>query len=67
MGTRPLDALLHAVADDLCSGVIIMDTDLRRVYHPYDGGADVIMADAGERDQLKAAHVGWLPRNRHGL
>ncbi|MEV6038443.1 hypothetical protein AB0L65_45355 [Nonomuraea sp. NPDC052116] len=62
-----LDALLRAVADDQCNGIIIMDIDLRRVYHPYDGGADVIMADADERDQLKAAHVGWLPQNRHGL
>jgi hypothetical protein len=57
-----LDPLLRAVADDECNGVIIMDTDMRCLYHPYDGGADVSMADAGERDQLKAAHADWLPR-----
>ncbi|GAA1708426.1 hypothetical protein GCM10009734_09140 [Nonomuraea bangladeshensis] len=61
-----VDPLLRAVADDLCNGVIIMDTDLRRAYHPYDGGADVIMANADERDRLKAAHADWLPRNQHG-
>ncbi|MET7337073.1 hypothetical protein [Nonomuraea sp. NPDC005650] len=61
-----LDPLLRAVADYLCNGVIIMDTDMRRLYHPYDGGADVSMADVTERDRLKAAHADWLPKNRHG-
>jgi hypothetical protein len=61
-----VDPLLRAVADDLCDGVIIMDTGLRRAYHPYDGGADVIMANTDERDQLKAAHTDWIPSDRHG-
>ncbi|WP_433512870.1 DUF3885 domain-containing protein [Nonomuraea sp. CA-143628] len=61
-----LDPLLRAVADNKCNSVIIMDTDLRRLYHPYDGGADVNLADKEERDQLKTAHADWLPRTRHG-
>ena len=61
-----MDPLLRAIADDLCNGVIITDTALRRIYHPYDGGADVIMASTDERDHLKATHAEWLPRNRHG-
>ena len=61
-----LDPLLRAVADHNCNGVIIMDTDLRRLYAPYDGGADVNLTDKEERDRLKAKHANWLPRNRHG-
>ncbi|WP_435830746.1 DUF3885 domain-containing protein [Nonomuraea fuscirosea] len=34
-----LDPLLRAVADDECHGVLIMDTDLLRLYAPYAGGA----------------------------
>lgn len=62
-----LDPLVRAVADDECNGVIIMDTDLCRLYHPYDGGADVILADKEDRDQLKAKHFDWVPQNRYGL
>lgn len=64
---RILDPLLRAVADDECAGVIIMDTDLRRLYHPYDGGADVILAGPQERDALKNAHADWLSTHPLGL
>ncbi|WP_260478175.1 hypothetical protein [Nonomuraea sp. WAC 01424] len=62
-----VDPLLLAVADDECADVIIMDIDLRRLYHPYDGGADVILAGPQERDALKAAHADWLSTHPLGL
>lgn len=62
-----IDPLLRAVADDQCSDVIIMDTALRRLYHPYDGGADCIVESTAERDRLKAAHSDWLSRHPRGL
>ncbi|MEV0349322.1 hypothetical protein AB0H88_26390 [Nonomuraea sp. NPDC050680] len=61
------DLLLRAVADDDCASVIIMDTDLRRLYLPYDGGADVILASPQERDALKNAHADWLSTHPLGL
>lgn len=61
------DPLLRAVADDGCSDVIIMDTALRRLYHPYDGGADCIVESTEERDRLKAVHPDWLSRHPRGL
>ncbi|WP_456320375.1 DUF3885 domain-containing protein [Nonomuraea angiospora] len=61
-----LDPLLRAVAEFECSDVITMDTDLCCLYHPYDGGADVSLANAQERDQLKASHSDWLPVNPFG-
>ncbi|WP_316520150.1 DUF3885 domain-containing protein [Kitasatospora brasiliensis] len=55
-----LDRLLRRVADDREGGVIIAGAGLRRLYHPYDGGADVYLTTAEERDRLKERHFGWL-------
>lgn len=62
-----VDALLRAVADDTVGGMFVTDPDLRRMYAPYDGGADVILADADERDALRRRHAAWLPQNSAGL
>ncbi|WP_443333951.1 DUF3885 domain-containing protein [Streptomyces sp. CB02056] len=40
---------------------------LRRLYHPYDGGADVYLASTEERDRLKERHAGWLSGHPNGL
>jgi len=40
---RIIDAILRAVADDEIYSVILCPPDLRWLYHPYDGGADVIL------------------------
>ncbi|MFD8783306.1 hypothetical protein [Kitasatospora sp. NPDC059599] len=61
-----LDGLLRQVADEEVAGVIITDTDLRRIHHPYDGGADVFLTTTAERDRLKARHAGWLSRHPNG-
>ncbi|GIH71975.1 DUF3885 domain-containing protein [Sphaerimonospora thailandensis] len=62
-----IDPLLRAVADDECADVLITDTGLRRLYHPYDGGADCILETTEERDRLKAAHHDWLSRRPDGF
>ncbi len=67
MGVRLIDPLLRAVADDGGVDVIITDTGLRRLYHPYDGGADCILETTEERDRLKAAHRDWLSGHPGGL
>lgn len=36
-----LDSLLRRVADDVVTNVLVADTGLRWLYHPYDGGMDV--------------------------
>ncbi|GAA2692883.1 MULTISPECIES: hypothetical protein [Actinosynnema] len=62
-----VDALLRAVADDVTAGVLITDVDLQRVYHPYDGGADVVLTTSAERDRLRARHADWLSAHPAGL
>ncbi|MET7895226.1 hypothetical protein ABZT30_29180 [Streptomyces mirabilis] len=62
-----LDGLLRAVADGVLVEVFIADTELRRVHHPYDGGADVILATPAERDRVRDQHADWLSSHSAGL
>jgi hypothetical protein len=71
-GERPwrpgvLDQLLRAVADNDLGNVIVGPSDLRWLYHPYDGGADVIAASSIERDALRDRHPTWLSNHPSGL
>lgn len=62
-----VDGLLRAVADEALVEVFVTDTDLRRVHHPYDGGADVILATPAERDRSRQRHGDWLSDHPGGL
>lgn len=62
-----LDELLRDVADDKVAGVLITDTRMRRIHHPYDGGADVFLATPGERDRMRDRHTAWLSSHPLGL
>jgi hypothetical protein len=61
------DNVLEAAADWELANVIIGPDDLRWLYHPYDGGADVIAASPDQRDQLKAEFSAWLSSHPDGL
>ncbi|MEU8640738.1 hypothetical protein AB0C91_02330 [Streptomyces sp. NPDC048674] len=62
-----VDAILRAVADDTLHGVIITDTEMRRLHHPYDGGADLILPTPEERDLLRNRHSAWLSESPEGV
>ncbi|MFE0800912.1 hypothetical protein [Streptomyces sp. NPDC058812] len=62
-----VDGLLRAVADEALVEVFVTDTDLRHVHHPYDGGADVILATPAERDRFRQRHGDWLSGRPDGL
>jgi hypothetical protein len=62
-----LDPLLRHVADDIIANVLITDVALRWLYHPYDGGMDVILATTAERDVLRSRHPDWLSAHPAGL
>ena len=61
------DRLLRSVADHDTSDVIIADLALNWLYHPYNGGADVIASSNEERGRLRAAHPDWLSTHPQGL
>jgi hypothetical protein len=62
-----LNPLLRKVADDVIANVLVADTDLRWLYHPYDGGMDVILPSTAERDALRERHQDWLSAHPDGL
>ena len=62
-----LRSLLLLVADWGTAGVIVFPASTDWLYHPYDGGGDVIAPDLSTRDLLRARHAEWLPRNPMGL
>ncbi|MFD9461013.1 hypothetical protein [Streptomyces sp. NPDC060027] len=62
-----VDDLLRAVADEALVEVFFTDKELRRIYHPYDGGADVILTTPEERHRLRALHPEWLSSHPTGL
>lgn len=62
-----LDRLLSATARWETANVMIGDSRLERMYHPYDGGADVLLADSVERDTLRERHADWLSAHPSGM
>ena len=62
-----LDPLLRLVADFVTTDVILTTPDLDWLYHPYDGGADVIAPSREVRDDLAKRYAGWLPTNPSDL
>lgn len=60
-------SILLKVADDQLHDVMVLDDSVGWIYHPYDGGADVVAASADERDRLKRAHSAWLSALPSGL
>jgi len=65
-GPTELRALLADAADDEAD-FIVGAADLRWVYAPYEGGADVLLPSSVERDVLARRHEDWLPQGAHGL
>lgn len=66
-GPGSLDGLFRYIADDRTSDVVITDSSLRWLMHPYDGGMDVIAPSAGRRDVLAARFREWLSDRADGL
>lgn len=62
-----INEVLRAVADFVVAGVMITDVAVRRIYHPYDGGADVLLETSADRDRLRAKYSDWLSTHPQGL
>ena len=58
LGDAALDDLLGLVVQDMTDDVIVVDSTLGWLYHPYDGGADLI-AGYNLRHRLITTHPEW--------
>ncbi len=61
------DDLIRLVADEQASHVLMVALDSARIYHPYDGGADLILESSAARDALKSKYAAWLSKHPQGL
>ncbi|HTP08261.1 MAG TPA: hypothetical protein VMP08_08430 [Anaerolineae bacterium] len=62
-----LDDLFRLIADDRVANVLIVDPEQHQLYHPYDGGADVIIASQTAREHLRLKYSQWLATHPAGL
>lgn len=61
-----IDEALRRVADFQDAGGVVTDLEARWLFHPYDGGMDVIAPTAADRDALRVRHRGWLSQHPQG-
>ncbi|WNO10068.1 hypothetical protein [Teredinibacter sp. KSP-S5-2] len=62
-----LNDLFRLVANDEVRNIMIVCSSTKVVFHPYDGGADVVLASTKERDELKKKHCDWLSTHPEGF
>jgi hypothetical protein len=62
-----LDSVLTQVAKNTVADILVVGQRQKCVYHPYDGGADVIVEDDETRRSLGHAFSVWLSPRTDGL
>lgn len=62
-----LNGLFRLVANDEVGNILIVCPTKGVVFHPYDGGADLVLASTEDRDRLKARHSAWLSSHPDGF
>ncbi|OUS24530.1 hypothetical protein A9Q99_24345 [Gammaproteobacteria bacterium 45_16_T64] len=65
-GSGKLNKLFRLVANDEVANILIVVLAGNSVYHPYDGGADIILPSIKIRDELKLKIVQWLSKHPEG-
>lgn len=61
------NSLFRKVANDEARNIMIICPRKGIVFHPYDGGADVVLASTEKRDHLKVKHHEWLSAHPTGF
>ena len=62
-----LDDLLKMVADDGIENVLLVGIEKKCLYHPYDGGADIVLESGQLRDLMREKYSSWLSIHPEGL
>lgn len=61
------DSVVRRTADDELSNVMICETGCRWIFHPYDGGMDVVLDSPDARDVLRKQFIAWVSAHPTGL
>jgi|GEM_PF-6720188 hypothetical protein len=64
---KKFDVILHKVIDNAIQNVYFVDPLCKNIYHPYDGGADIIFSENQNVKIWKEKYNDWLPNNSIGL
>lgn len=62
-----LNSLFRLVANDEAGNIMIINLSKGVVFHPYDGGADIVLASKKQIDQLKEKYNEWLSPHPEGF
>jgi hypothetical protein len=62
-----MDDLLKKVADDEIENVLFISIEKRVLYHPYDGGGDIVVESEQKRDLMRAKYQAWLSKHPESL
>jgi hypothetical protein len=62
-----LDEILLCVAEWKIVNFFVINCDRERIFAPYDGGVDVILKNAKERDEFNEKYKSWLSSHPQGL
>lgn len=61
------DPLLRLVANDQIANIMILHPGCKWLFHPYDGGMDLILESSAARDHIRSSHLDWLSPWPSGL
>jgi len=62
-----LDTLFRLVADEEISNFMVVSEALDWVFHPYDGGVDLILKNESEMEKLRSRFEDWLSSHSSGM
>jgi hypothetical protein len=66
LGSQELNKLFRLVANDEIGNIIIVGIASNTIFHPYDGGSDVILPSTEKRNELKNKFSMWLSSHPEG-
>jgi hypothetical protein len=62
-----LDAVLAQIATDTVADILVIGEEQKCVYHPYDGGGDIIVPNDETSTALRQMFSAWLSPRADGL
>lgn len=62
-----INPILKLVANDEVGNILFVGIEKPFIYHPYDGGADIIMETTLAKENFKKQYSNWLSQRSDGL